>query len=187
MFARLDARMEIPSQRRSKLAAHDYLLDIERRRAELLSAVLTIWRFGRQNEGRQSEGLPIGSYSAWARAGRMSWWKGHQNRPVLAQDLDLAVQWLIDPNSAEPRLSSIWRWLTRHEEMRAGERAAVSGRSRSDELSASCNLSFNKGRKSGSISGRASQSVFSRPAPKHTSREWRKTAKRAECGSVECR
>jgi len=143
--------------------------------------------FGRQNEGRQSEGLPIGSYSAWARAGRMSWWKGHQNRPVLAQDLDLALQRLIDPNSAEPRLSSIWRWLTRHEEMRAGERAAVSGRSRSDELSASCNLSFNKGRKSGSISGRASQSVFSRPAPKHTSREWRKTAKRAECGSVECR
>ena len=81
MFARLDARMEIPSQRRFKLADHDYLLDIERRRAELLSAVQTIWRFGRQNEGRQSDGLPIGSYSAWARADRMSWWKGHQNLP----------------------------------------------------------------------------------------------------------
>jgi hypothetical protein len=45
MFVRLDARMENPSLRHFPLRDQHFLADIERRRAELLSAVLTIWRW----------------------------------------------------------------------------------------------------------------------------------------------
>jgi putative DNA primase/helicase len=67
MFVRLDAKMENPSLRRFPRPDQDFLADIERRRSELLSAVLTIWRFGRQNGERLDVGRPPGSYSAWAR------------------------------------------------------------------------------------------------------------------------
>jgi putative DNA primase/helicase len=56
-----------PSLRRFPLPDREFLADVERRRPELLGAVLTIWRFGRQNAGRLTVGRAPGSYSAWAR------------------------------------------------------------------------------------------------------------------------
>jgi hypothetical protein len=67
MFLRLDAKMENPSLRRFPLADEDFLADVERRRAALLSAVATIWRFGRQNARNLQVGRPLGSYSSWTR------------------------------------------------------------------------------------------------------------------------
>ena len=59
----LDARCEDPE---SRPFASGFLNDIERRRAELLAAVLTIWRWGRQNAARLTRGKPLGSYEMWA-------------------------------------------------------------------------------------------------------------------------
>lgn len=65
MFVRLDAKMENPSLRRFPMADQDFLAEIDRRRAELLSAALTIWRFGRLNAEKLRVGRPLGSYSSW--------------------------------------------------------------------------------------------------------------------------
>jgi hypothetical protein len=43
-----------------------FLEDITGRRAELLSAVLTIWRYGRQNIADIERGKPLGSFETWA-------------------------------------------------------------------------------------------------------------------------
>ena len=59
----LDARCEDPE---SRPFTSGFLKDIERQRAELLAAVLTIWRWGRQNAVRLTRGKPLGSYEMWA-------------------------------------------------------------------------------------------------------------------------
>jgi hypothetical protein len=58
----LDARCENPEARPF---ASGFLEEIERHRAELLSAALTIWRFGRQNASDLQRGRPIGSFETW--------------------------------------------------------------------------------------------------------------------------
>ena len=59
----LDARCEDPEQREF---ASGLLDEIERRRAELLAAALTIWRWGRQNAADLRHGRPLGSFEQWA-------------------------------------------------------------------------------------------------------------------------
>ena len=59
----LDARCEDPE---SRPFTGGFLIDIERERAELLAAVLTIWRWGRQNATDLTRGKPLGSYEMWA-------------------------------------------------------------------------------------------------------------------------
>src|SRR4029077_1586362 len=59
----LDARCEDPELRSF---ASGFLKDIERQRAELLAAVLTIWRWGRQQATGLTRGKPLGSYEMWA-------------------------------------------------------------------------------------------------------------------------
>jgi hypothetical protein len=59
----LDARCEDPE---SRPFAAGFLNHIERRRAELLTAVLTIWRWGRQNASGFLRGKPLGSFETWA-------------------------------------------------------------------------------------------------------------------------
>ena len=59
----LDARCEDPETRPF---AAGFLQHIEQRRAELLAAALTIWRFGRQNATRLPRGKPLGSFETWA-------------------------------------------------------------------------------------------------------------------------
>jgi hypothetical protein len=58
----LDARCEDPELRPF---AAGFLQDIEHRRAELLAAALTIWRWGRHNATALTRGKPLGSYERW--------------------------------------------------------------------------------------------------------------------------
>jgi hypothetical protein len=63
ILCELDARCEDPE---SRPFAGGFLNDIELRRAELLAAVLTVWRWGRQNAAQLTRGKPLGSYETWA-------------------------------------------------------------------------------------------------------------------------
>ena len=69
IVASLDARTEVPALRKFPLADEAWLAHIKARRGELLSAVLTTWRFGRQQEraGRLAAGEAFGSYDRWCR------------------------------------------------------------------------------------------------------------------------
>jgi putative DNA primase/helicase len=58
----LDARCEDPESRPFPAG---FLGQIEQRRAELLTAVLTIWRWGRQNPAGLPRGKPLGSFEHW--------------------------------------------------------------------------------------------------------------------------
>jgi hypothetical protein len=59
----LDAHCEDPEQRPFPTG---FLDQVEQRRAELLAAVLTIWRWGRQNTTALKRGKPLGSFERWA-------------------------------------------------------------------------------------------------------------------------
>ena len=59
----LDARCEDPEVRPFPAG---FLEQIERHRAELLAAILTIWRWGRQNATGLIRGKPLGSFETWA-------------------------------------------------------------------------------------------------------------------------
>jgi hypothetical protein len=63
ILCELDARCEDPE---SRPFASGFLKEIERRRAELLAAVLTIWRWGRRTAAQLRRGKPLGSYEMWA-------------------------------------------------------------------------------------------------------------------------
>ena len=58
----LDARCEDPEQRKFSSGLLD---NVEARRAELLSAALTVWRWGRQNAADLEPGRPLGSFEEW--------------------------------------------------------------------------------------------------------------------------
>jgi hypothetical protein len=59
----LDARCEDPESRPFETG---FLESIEARRAELLAALLTIWRWGRLNASALVKGKPLGSFEIWA-------------------------------------------------------------------------------------------------------------------------
>jgi putative DNA primase/helicase len=59
----LDARCENPEQRLFKAG---FLDRIAACRTELLTATLTIWRWGRQNDAKLNRGRPLGSYEQWS-------------------------------------------------------------------------------------------------------------------------
>jgi hypothetical protein len=58
----LDAKREDPETRAFRPG---FLEDIGEQRAELLTAALTIWRFGRQNAADLKRGRPLGSFETW--------------------------------------------------------------------------------------------------------------------------
>ena len=60
---RLDPQCEDPE---SRPFSSGFLSNILARRTELLTAVLTIWRWGRQNVSKLTRGLPLGSFETWA-------------------------------------------------------------------------------------------------------------------------
>jgi len=60
----LEPRTESPETRRFDC---DPVAEALRRRGELLSAALTIWRWGRQQGDALPQGLPLGSFSQWTR------------------------------------------------------------------------------------------------------------------------
>ena len=59
----LDARCEDPELRPFPAG---FLGQVEQRRAELLTAALTIWRWGRQKATGLTRGKPLGSFENWA-------------------------------------------------------------------------------------------------------------------------
>jgi hypothetical protein len=59
----LNARCEDPEQRPFPAG---FLDQVAQRRAELLTAALTIWRWGRQNAMTLTRGKPLGSFEGWA-------------------------------------------------------------------------------------------------------------------------
>jgi hypothetical protein len=120
----LDARVEDPEQR---CFVGSILAEVTRRRAGLLAALLTIWRWGRQAEVRAAK--PLGSYEQWCSwvrdplvalccrdpverisetkqrdPGRQTiaalfdiWWKHHHDSPMKANDLHDDVKHAADP------------------------------------------------------------------------------------------
>jgi hypothetical protein len=65
IWSELDARMEDPEQRPFADGADGFLKQIETRRGQLLTAALTLWRWGRQNT--IAAGKPLGGFEVWAR------------------------------------------------------------------------------------------------------------------------
>jgi putative DNA primase/helicase len=63
LVCELDAGCEDPEQRPFVIG---FLREIESQRAELLSAALTIWRWGRQHVAELTPGRPLGSFEQWA-------------------------------------------------------------------------------------------------------------------------
>jgi hypothetical protein len=63
LHCEFDAHCEDPEVRSFKPG---FLENIEQRRPELLAAVLTIWRFSRQNRTELARGKPLGSFETWA-------------------------------------------------------------------------------------------------------------------------
>jgi hypothetical protein len=59
----LDARCEDPELRSFPAG---FLHQVEQQRAELLTAILTIWRWGRQEATAVPRGKPLGSFETWA-------------------------------------------------------------------------------------------------------------------------
>src|SRR5262245_61440171 len=124
IFSQLDPQLEDPESRPFKPG---FLEDIERRRGELLAAVLTIWRWGRQNVC--GTGIALGSFETWGTWVRdpllalgsqdpvaqireikardphrqkvaevyEHWWEHHGNAPTKASELADEVKVAIDP------------------------------------------------------------------------------------------
>lgn len=67
LACRLDPQCEDPESRDFPGGVDGFLHQVERRRAELLGAALTIWRWGRLNVDSLERGKPIGSFETWAR------------------------------------------------------------------------------------------------------------------------
>src|SRR5262249_1409167 len=63
IMSELDAKMENPELRSFP---GDLLTDIAEARPQLLGAMLTIWRWGRQNADQLKRGLALGSFAQWA-------------------------------------------------------------------------------------------------------------------------
>ena len=105
----LDAGVEHPALRRFPLADQAFLEDIERRRPELLSAALTIWRWGRQNATCLAPGLPLGSYSTWSQ-----WCRD----PLLALGCKDPVERIGELAAADPEREQVSElfdaWSRRH-------------------------------------------------------------------------
>jgi hypothetical protein len=101
----LDARMEDPEQRRF---AVNILAEVSRRRAELLTALLTIWRYGRIASGIE-QGKRLGSYEPWC-----SWVRD----PLLALGCRDPVERVSEAKLRDPTRQSIVElfsvWGQRH-------------------------------------------------------------------------
>lgn len=63
----LDAKCDDPEGRRFPMGAEEFLEMVLKNRTMLLRAVLTIWRWGRQNPDHLHTGKPFGSFETWAR------------------------------------------------------------------------------------------------------------------------
>jgi hypothetical protein len=86
-----DPRMEDPE---SRPFPPGFLTSISARRGELLTAALTIWRWGRQNEQTIPHGRRLGSYEIWGR-----WVRD----PLIALGCVDPVERIADAKKRDPR------------------------------------------------------------------------------------
>ena len=102
----LDAKTEDPEGRPF---APRFLDAIKARRLELLTAALTIWRWGRQNDADLARGRPLGSFETWSR-----WVRD----PLLALGCADPVERLVRSKASDPeraRVGAIFNeWWIRH-------------------------------------------------------------------------
>jgi hypothetical protein len=126
LVVHLDAKCENPEQRKFD---QNFFALISARRSELVGAIMTIWRWGRQN--RLVHGTPLGSFEVWASWCRdpllalgcvdpafritdlkiqdplrqrivdffEAWHTAHGSRPVKFCDLDSNVRRLLEGNA----------------------------------------------------------------------------------------
>ena len=106
LVSRLDARMENPEQRKFKAG---FLDDVFEMRTALLTAALTIWRWGQQN-ANHDQGLPLGNYEVWAH-----WVRD----PLLSLGCRDPVERIVEIKAADPRRRAILAvfeaWWANHE------------------------------------------------------------------------
>jgi hypothetical protein len=104
----LDAGMENPEQRPF---APGFLQGVMARRPALLSAALTIWRWGLQQGDKLPRGKPIGSYEQWA-----LWCRD----PLLALGCRDPIDRLAQIKAADPRrrqlIEVFGRWWEHHQD-----------------------------------------------------------------------
>jgi hypothetical protein len=124
LYCTLDARCEDPESRPFQSG---FLERIDDSRTELLAAMLTIWRWGRQN--KTPKGKPLGSFEKWSEWCRdpmialgcvdpverieilkandpnrqriaeffLAWWQCHRDAPIKLKDLHETAKSAIDP------------------------------------------------------------------------------------------
>jgi hypothetical protein len=113
----LDARVEDPESRPFKDGASRFLENILAKRGELLGAILTIWRWGRQNKERLTTGKPLGSYEVWA-----EWCRD----PLLTLGCRDPVERIAETKKSDPHRRHVIEvfeaWSDRH----GGERVKAS-------------------------------------------------------------
>ena len=98
LVVELDARCEDPEQRSFPAG---FLSTIKKNRRELLSTVLTIWRWGRQN--RLKAGLPLGSFEVWS-----NWCRD----PLLMLGCADPVRRIADIKRDDPRRVQVVEFFT---------------------------------------------------------------------------
>ena len=112
---RLDAKMENPEERKFRPG---FLDDILAQRPSLLSDLLTIWRWGRQNPGVLEAGRPLGSYETWAQ-----WVRD----PLLTLGLRDPVERIAEIKANDPKrralveLFDLWHKKHKEEPVRAAQ------------------------------------------------------------------
>jgi hypothetical protein len=104
----LDARCEDPEQRDLEPGFLDY---VERRRAELLGAALTIWRWGRQHASSLFRGRPLGSFETWA-----EWCRD----PLVTLGCKDPVDRLTEIKAADPGRRNVFEFFAKWHEVHAG-------------------------------------------------------------------
>jgi hypothetical protein len=101
----LDARCEDPEQRDLQPG---FLNRVEQRRAELLGAALTIWRWGRQNASALVRGRPLGSFEVWA-----EWCRD----PLLTLGCADPVERLAEIKAADPGRRQVAEFFAKWHEL----------------------------------------------------------------------
>jgi hypothetical protein len=106
LIVELDPACEDPEARPFKPGFVEAVLA---RRAPLLSAALTIWRWGRQNATQLTRGRPLGSYEVWA-----EWVRD----PLLSLGCADPVEFLLAAKAEDPRRGRVadifGAWFQRH-------------------------------------------------------------------------
>jgi hypothetical protein len=107
ILCKLDAHCEDPE---SRSFLPGFLDQIEQRRPELLAAMLTIWRWGRQNATSLICGKPLGSFEGWAQ-----WCRD----PLVALGCHDPVERIDALKASDPRRQRIadlfYTWWEHHE------------------------------------------------------------------------